>query len=81
MVGDLIHIRPEEVEQFDVVTAGPQETADYRVQLKSLPFASDEFDWVIVNDPGLNLDVEEYRRVIKPTGKITIQFNPLFSRQ
>lgn len=77
IIGERLNINPEEIDQFDITTAGPQEQADYRTSINFLPFAGDTFDWILVNDPSFNTDVSEYLRVLKPEGKITIAFHPL----
>lgn len=79
ILGEPLPIRDEERDEFDVTTAGPSEQADYRTALSCLPFGSDTFDWVLVNDPLFNTDISEYLRILRIRGKVTIQLNPLVS--
>ena len=80
VLGEQLNINPEEIDEFDITTAGPQEQADYRTTLHTLPFGSDSFDWVLVNDPLYNTDVSEYLRVLKVGGKITMAFRGIIDR-
>lgn len=74
MIGPSIEISDH---NFDITTFGP-ENADYRGQISVLPFAEGEFDWIIVSDPGFQTDTKEWMRCIKPGGKLTIRFSPMF---
>lgn len=76
MVGPPIEITDQ---NFDQTTFGDYEAADFRGQISQLPFAPDEFDWMIVTDPGFQSDTVEWMRCIKPGGKLTIRFHPNFN--
>lgn len=80
-VGEKFAINPAESDNFDITEAGPFEQAHFRVQLCKLPFATDSFDWVHVNDPGFNFDLSEYLRVAKPGGKVTVFFNIFLEKE
>lgn len=75
---DSIGIGPTEINQFEVVRAGLDEGNDYRVQQGNLPFAENEFDWVIITDPGMNLDIMEWLRVCKT--KLSIFYPVILQR-
>ena len=81
MIGAPLVIQDIEKDSFDVTYASSHESADYRVQSSCLPFDSDTFDWVLVNDPLFNTDVSEYRRVVKRDGKITIKLHDLVDKE
>jgi hypothetical protein len=72
-------INPAEADEFEVVRAGNTENNDYRVQWQNLPFAENEFDWVIVPDPGMELDVTEWLRVTKT--KLSILYPAILQRE
>jgi hypothetical protein len=65
-----------EKDQFDVVYFNQTETADYR-GAGLVPFDSNNFDWVIVTEPGLSLDIVEPLRVCKSGGKVTAMYSIL----
>jgi hypothetical protein len=72
-------IKVSEVDQFEVVRAGSNETSDYRVQRDNLPFADNEFDWVIVTEPMFQLEIGEWLRVCKT--KLSILYEPILNRE
>ena len=74
-----VGINPTEIAQFDVVRAGPGDDKDYRVQPKNLPFDDKEFDWVIITDPGMELDVTEWLRVCKT--KLTLNYPAILQKE
>lgn len=59
-------------------------TADYRLQYGNLPFDADEFDFVCVTEPILQVESHfgEWARVCKPGGKVSFfmdtRLNPLY---
>lgn len=71
-------------ESYDITrcTEESDPTADYRVDYSYLPFESDQFDFVVVNAPVLNIrqHIGEWKRVAKPGSKIAINLHPALSR-
>lgn len=64
---------------FDTVTFGG-EGSDYRGQVNSLPFEKEEFEKVVLADTSSNFEmfVDELVRVVKPGGKVTLNFPDRF---
>lgn len=53
-------------------------TADYRVDYNLLPFESDQFDFIVVNEHLLNFQnyLNEWKRVLKPGCKLAVNMHP-----
>lgn len=68
-----------EKDQFEVVKMGSYDGADYRGQVDNLPFAEEEFDWVIVTAPGLETNLSEWKRVTK--GKLSVMYSHLVDKE
>lgn len=66
---------------FQVTTFGDSEIYDYRGSKYQLPFDDDQFDWVVVGDNKLSTEIEEYKRVCKDKGLITLNYHCLIDRQ
>jgi hypothetical protein len=67
-------------EEFDITTFGKEE-ADYRGQEFCLPFDNDQFDWVIDTQPSFSYPAEEYARVTKSGGKITVKYHEMIDTE
>lgn len=67
-----------EKDQFEVIHYGNYEDADYRGQVGNLPFAEEEFDWVIVTAPGLEVNLTEWKRVTKT--KLDLMYSHLVDK-
>lgn len=61
---------------FQVTTYGPEST-DYRGTTGILPFENEQFTWVVACEPAFRTTIDEYLRICKPGGKITIKYHPL----
>ena len=80
ILGDTpFEINPAEKDQFEIVRAGNKEGNDYRVQYGNLPFAENEFDWVIVTEPKMELDITEWFRVCKV--KLSILYDKILQKE
>lgn len=71
-------VRVDDV-NFEVTSFGC-EGSDYRGQPEFLPFSDAQFEWVVVSNPGLSLEIGEYKRVCKPGGKITMKYSWLYDK-
>lgn len=60
---------------FQVTSYGP-ESSDYRGTVGILPFDNNQFKWVIACNPGFSTDINEFLRVCKPEGKVTLKYHP-----
>ncbi len=66
-------------ENFTITTYGP-EGSDYRGQYHQLPFNHEEYDWIIVTDPGFSFETDEWMRCIRKGGKLSILYNQLIDK-
>lgn len=82
MLGPKLDIDP----QFSVVrcSEAPDRECDYRITYDSLPFDAEEFDFICVTEPLLDVErhLEEFNRVLKVDGNLAFtlneQLNPLY---
>lgn len=81
VVGPAINLTPDVLADYAVVRLNNDELADYRGHYSSLPFATNEFDWVIVQ--GIKTDYrehfDEWHRVLKTGSKLSLNFDPIFN--
>lgn len=82
IVGPAIPLADSVLEEYAPVRLGSDEAADYRGHYSNLPFGTDQFDWVIIqdikNDPSQHFS--EWNRVLKSAGgKMSLHFNPLIN--
>lgn len=72
-------------ESFDVTYASLRNdpSSDYRVDIKNLPFDTEQFDFVVCTNPFLDVEsiLEELIRVSKKDGKVAVLIHHLLDRE